>query len=83
MDGPPPAPLAEQVKTYSLLASQYGHGAGVDFYDKIVSPFVARLVRDGHKPEARAALKLARDALTPETGTQLDKEMEKLAATLK
>ncbi len=83
MDGPTAQPLAEQVKTYGLLVSQFGRDAGVDFYDKIVTPFITRLVRDGHKPEARAALKLARDALTPETGTQLDKEMVKLAATLK
>ncbi len=82
-DGPAAQPLAGQMKTYAQLTRQFGRDAGVGFYDQIVQPFVARLVREGHKPEARAALKQARDVLAPPTGTQLDKEMEKLEATLR
>jgi len=71
------------MQTYALLVTQFARDAGAVFYDEVVRPFVARLARDGHKAEARAALVRARDALAAEVGSQLDQEMEKLAVTLK
>jgi hypothetical protein len=83
LDTRPAPPLLEQTQTYARLVRQYGRDAGTAFYDQITQPFVARMVRDGHKPEARAALKQARDVLVPATGSQLAKEMDKLEATLR
>lgn len=76
-------PPAEQVRTYNRVLEQYGRGAGMEFFDKIVQPFVTRLTAQGRKAEARQALEKARSILQPETGRQLDQELSALATTLK
>ncbi len=73
---------AEQLQTYNQLIRQYGRDAGTGFYDAVTRPFVTKLAGDGHKPEARAALDQARLTLKPEIGSQLELEMNRLAATL-
>ena len=76
-------PLAEQLRTYTGIVSQFGRNAGTAFYDDVAKPFINRLVHDGRKPEARTALTQVRTALSPDIGSQLAQEMDKLASTLK
>ncbi len=74
---------AEQLQIYAQLLRLYGHDGGTGFYDALTLPLVRQLLRDGRKPEARTALEQTRQTLAPETSSQLDQEMAKLAATLK
>lgn len=76
-------PLPEQLRAYSRMLDQYGRGAGMEFFDRIVQPFVARLAEQGRKAEARQALEKARTILQPEAGRQLDQELRALAASVK
>ncbi|HEY0944861.1 MAG TPA: hypothetical protein VGD81_06320 [Opitutaceae bacterium] len=76
-------PPAEQVRAYNRVVDQYGHGAGMEFFDRIVQPFVLRLAGQGRKTEARQALERARRVLRPEDGRQLDQELRALAASVK
>jgi hypothetical protein len=75
--------VAEQMRVFGQLVNQYGHDAGTDFFDKVARPLVNRLYAQGHKTEAREALNETRSIIDPKTDSQLDQEMEKLAATLK
>ncbi|MBA4136473.1 MAG: hypothetical protein C0518_04065 [Opitutus sp.] len=75
--------LAGRVRTYRKLLETYGAGAGIDFFDKIVAPFVDHLRQAGQIPAAREALERARRTLRVEKGQQLDVELSRLAETLK
>jgi hypothetical protein len=74
--------IAARVRTYRRLLETYGAGAGIDFFDKVVVPFVEHLRAAGEVPAAREALDRARRTLRVEKGQQLDAEMTRLAATL-
>ena len=76
-------PLVEQVRVYKQVLQQYGSGAGMDFYDRVVVPFVDALAEQQHRGDAKMAIINARSALKPEAGSQLDKEMRTLADSLK
>lgn len=76
-------PLAEQLRVYRQALQQYGSGAGMDFYDRVVRPFVGALAGQQHHGDAKLALAQARAVLKPEPGSQLDREMAELAAGLK
>lgn len=75
--------LAVSLRTYRRLLEQYGSGAGIDFFDKIVSPFVTELRRRGEVGAARDALERARRTLRVKKGEQLDLELTKLAESLR
>lgn len=75
--------LATQIRTYNRMLDGSGHGAAIDFYDKVVAPFVDHLADEGQFPAARQALDRARRTLRVEPGQQLDKEMNDLANRLK
>lgn len=75
--------LGARVRTYRRLLETYGSGAGIDFFDKIVAPFVQHLREADQIPAAREALERARRTLRVEPGQQLDREMAKLAEALK
>ncbi len=74
--------LTGRIRTYRTLLDRQGRGAGIDFFDKIVEPFVEHLRREAQFPAARDALDRARRTLRVEQGGQLDQEMKRLAATL-
>jgi hypothetical protein len=76
-------PLPEQMRVFRLALRQYGEDSGVDFYDRVVVPFVAALVSEQHRGDAKIAVAEARLALKPATLSQLDKEMKALAESLK
>jgi len=72
-----------QVKAYQSILATYGTGAGMDFYDRIVSRF-ARHCKDAGQPAAGlAALDRARKTLRVEPGGQLDQEMTRYADELR
>lgn len=75
--------LPGRIRTYRKLLDSYGAGAGIDFFDKIVSPFVEHLRAAGQIPAAREALERARRTLRVEKGQQLEVELKRLADTLK
>ncbi|MBA3848979.1 MAG: hypothetical protein C0502_03160 [Opitutus sp.] len=75
--------IAGRVRTYRRLLETYGAGAGIDFFDKIVTPFVEHLRREGQIPAARESLERARRTLRVERGQQLEAELNRLADTLR
>lgn len=75
--------LATRIKTYERILDTHGYGAGMDFYDKIVTPFVEHLKQQQQVPAALQALDRARRTLRVEQGKQLDEEMKHAAARLR
>jgi hypothetical protein len=71
-------PLAEQIRAYNTLVDTLGQGAGIEFYDRIVTFFVEHLVKAGRMAEARQAAERARAALYVPPGSQLDGEFVRL-----
>jgi hypothetical protein len=76
-------PLAESVKAYNTFVDTQGRGAGIDFYDAIVTPFVHHLLRSGHPAEARQAAERAHAAMLVPPDSQLDLEFDKLFKELR
>ena len=74
---------ATQIRTYNKVLDASGQGAGIDFYDKVVLPFVRHLAASGQVPAALTCLDRARRTLRIEPGRQLDQEMAGMAAQLK
>lgn len=75
-------PLPEQVRAYNSAVDNYGRGAGIGFFDQVVTGFVEHLLGLGQKAEARRALDRARTALQVEPGSQLAAEFERLAGAV-
>ncbi len=75
--------LATQIRTFNKVLDTSGRGAAMDFYDKVVAPFVLHLANEGQIPAALQALERARRTLHVEPGRQLEAEMNGLAARLK
>jgi hypothetical protein len=69
-------PIPEQIRAYNSAVDNYGHGAGMSFFDRVVTPFVEHLLNRGQRTEARHALDRARRVLQVESGSQLDREFE-------
>jgi hypothetical protein len=76
-------PLAEQVRTYNTVLDTYGRGAGIGFFDSIVTGFAEHLVLLGHRDEARRAVERARRTLKVEPASQLAAELERLLAEIR
>jgi hypothetical protein len=76
-------PLAEQVQAYNRALEAYGPAARVEFFDKIIRPFVEHLVATGQREEAKRAVDRARTVLEVTPGRQLDRELVELAATVR
>jgi len=76
-------PQAEAIKAYNTLVATQGRGAGIEFYDKIVTPFVQFLVKHNCPAEARQAADRARAALYVPPGSQLEGEFDRLFRDLK
>ena len=75
-------PLAENIRMYDKLVDTLGRGAGIEFYDRIVTLFVSELL-DRHEPgEARKAALHARAMLYVPRGSQLESEFNQLFRTL-
>lgn len=75
--------LPTRIKTYRRLLETHGRGAGIDFFDQVVTPFVLHLRAQAQLPAARDALQRARQTLRVEPGGQLEGEFERAAAELR
>lgn len=76
-------PLAEQIQAFNRALEQYGPAARVEFFDKVVKPFVEHLVITGQKDDARRVVERTRAVLEVAPGRQLDRELAALAATVR
>lgn len=76
-------PVAEQVQAYNRALEQYGPAARVEFFDKIIRPFVEHLAATGQRDEAKRAVERARTVLEVVPGRQLDRELVELASTVR
>lgn len=72
-------PLPEQLRVYNHILDTYGRGAGIGFFDEVVIGFAEHLVQLGRKDEAAKAVERARQNLRVEPGSQLARELERLA----
>ena len=75
--------VATQIRNYNKVLDGSGRGAGIDFYDKVVVPFIRHRAGQGQGPAALTCLDRARRTLRVEPGKQLDLEMAGMAARLK
>ena len=76
---PPP----ERVRRYNQILDTAGQGAGIEFFDQVVTVFVEHLLQMGHPLEAERALERARRTLKIEPRSQLETEFAALAQTVK
>ena len=75
--------VSAQIRTYYSLLRTYGHGAGMEFFSRIVSPFVLHL-QDARRPEdAVSAALAAKQVLLIDPNSQLDGQMQELLANVK
>jgi hypothetical protein len=75
--------LATQIRIFNQVLDTTGRGATVDYYDKVVAPFVQHLADEGQVLAALQTLERARRTLRVEPGRQLEQEMNELSARLK
>ena len=75
--------LPKQILTYNSVVDSYGRGAGVAFFDQIVTVFVEHLLQLQQPVEALHAAERARHTLKVEPNSQLDQEFEKMLKGLR
>ncbi len=75
--------IATQFRTYQRLLETYGSGANIDFFDKVVRPFVESLRRRGEVAHALNAVDRARRTLRIAKGSQLEAELNQIATDLR
>jgi hypothetical protein len=68
-----------RIRTYYSVLNTYGRGAGVDFFDRVVRPFVEHLLRNDQPREAMQAVTQARRVLRVEPNSQLEGDLNALA----
>lgn len=76
-------PLPEQLRIYNHILDTSGRGAGIGFFDEVVVGFTEHLVQLGRKAEAAKAVERARQNLRVEPGSQLARELERLAGVVR
>jgi hypothetical protein len=76
-------PLPEQVRVFNSTVDSFGRGAGIGFFDEVVTVFVEHLVRQQQVAEAARAVERARHTLKVEPNSQLEGELNGLAAFVK
>ena len=72
-----------QIRTYYSVLKTYGQGAGMDFFSRIVMPFVEHMQSADRRQEAFNAVKAAQQVLKVDPDSQLDEEIQGLLARLK
>jgi hypothetical protein len=71
-----------QIRTYYSVLNTYGHGAGMEFFSRIVQPF-AEHIKANYPKDAYNAVRAAQSAMSIAPDSQLDMEMKELLAELK
>ncbi len=75
--------VATQIRVYDQVLRNYGQGAGTDFFDKVVRPFVEHLQKLGEIPAALQMIGRARQSLRVQPGSMLDHELKALEQRLR
>ncbi len=75
-------PLHVQLRQFRVILAQFGQSGGMDFFDRVVNPFIKDLSRNGQKREALSMAKLARQSLNAPSDSMLEKAFEKLIDSL-
>lgn len=75
--------LATQIKNFNRLVDTQGRGAGIDFFDTLVVPFVSHLAAEGQVPAALQAVDRVRRTLRVEPGSQLEGELTQMSTRLR
>ncbi|MBL9208338.1 MAG: hypothetical protein JNN01_24855, partial [Opitutaceae bacterium] len=73
----------EQMRLFRNAVDQFGRGAGMDFLDRVVRPFIRHWIKAGRAVEAARALDHVRTVMAPAAGSQLEKEILELTAEAK
>ncbi|HUJ43492.1 MAG TPA: hypothetical protein VLW52_07790 [Opitutaceae bacterium] len=68
-----------RIRTFYSVLNTYGRGAGVDFFDRVVRPFVEHMLRNDQPREAMQAVTQARRVLRVEPNSQLEGDLNALA----
>lgn len=76
-------PLPERIRIYNQLVDTAGQGAGIQFFDQVVTVFAEHLLQVQQPAEATRALERAQGALKIEPRSQLETEFAALAQTVK
>lgn len=76
-------PIDAQLRAYYAMLKGSGNGAGIEFFDRVVRPFVEHLKEQGYPREALQAAEAARNALQIKPDSQLEEEMRELLDQLK
>ena len=76
-------PLAQQIRVYNSVLDQFGRGAGIGFFDEVVTGFALHLAGLKQNAEAVKAVDRARRTLKIEPNSQLAMELDRLAARVK
>jgi hypothetical protein len=76
-------PMETQLRTYYSVLHDYGRGAGMEFFSRIVEPFVDHVQAAGKRADALNAAIAAQSALQIDPNSQLDLEMQTLLTRLK
>ncbi len=75
--------LPQQVRVYQQVLENYGHGAGYEFFDRVVVPFATYLQKQQQLPSALSAVDRARKYLRIDKGGQLDGALTAFSERLK
>ena len=67
------------IMTYFSVLKSYGNGAGINFFDRIVRPFVEYLLLNGRPVQAQQAVETARRTLRVEPNSQLELNLNVLS----
>ncbi|HEX2862719.1 MAG TPA: hypothetical protein VHN79_13820 [Lacunisphaera sp.] len=75
--------MATRIKVFTRILDTAGRSESIDFYDKVVTPFVLHLAVEGQVPAALQMLERAGRTLRVDPGSQLEREIRDLTALLK
>lgn len=74
---------ATQLRVFESALRQFGVGAGMDAFDRLVRPFFQHALQQGRKDDAATILRLTARLIPIERDTQFAAEMDALAAMLR
>lgn len=75
--------MATRIRVFNRVLDTAGKGAAIDFYDKVVLPFVEHLAVEGQVPAALQSLERAKRTLRVEPTSQLEREIAEMNARLR
>lgn len=73
---------ATQLRVFESTLRQFGVGAGIDAFDRLVQPFFSHAISEGRRDDAKIILLLTRRLIPAPSGSQFAKEVGALADSL-